>query len=127
MAATTGSVFPEHIGQVIRLYRLKAQPGRAALAEQLGVAPAVLAGIEDGKRTGLATLKPALIERLGFSADACDRIGKVSGFPESRQGAAAYRVRPAYADELDRLAAMPARERRLEWMLILNELAALDG
>jgi transcriptional regulator with XRE-family HTH domain len=120
-------VFPEHIGQVIRVYRLKQQIGRAALAERLGVTPAVLAGIEDGKRAGVPTIKTALLQALGLSDEAFERIGKVSGFTEPRQGAAAYRNRPAYADELDRLAAMPARERRLEWMFILKELAGLDG
>lgn len=127
MAASAGSIFPEHVGQVIRVFRLKQHLGRAEMAERLGVTAAVLAGIEDGKRAGLPTVKAALLNHLGISNDAFERIGKVAGFTEPRQGAAAYRTRPAYADELDRLAAMPARERRLEWMLILKELAALDG
>jgi transcriptional regulator with XRE-family HTH domain len=127
MASPAPVVFPEHVGQVIRLFRLKHRLRRTELAERLGLTPAVLAGIEDGKRAGLPAVKVTLLQTLGLSDDAFARIGQVSGFTESRQGVAAYRTRPAYADELDRLAAMPARERRLEWQLILEELAAIDA
>jgi transcriptional regulator with XRE-family HTH domain len=126
VSAETQAVFPEHVGQVVRVYRLQQQVSRSALAERLGVAPAVLAGIEDGKRAGLPSVRTALLAELGISDEAYQRIGQVAGFSGSRLGAAAFKSPPPYAKELDRLAAMPARERRLEWMQMLKELAALD-
>ena len=126
MSQQQDAVFPEHIGQVIRVFRLKRRLPRVALAARLSIAPQVLAGIEDGKRAGLPTVKGALLNELGLTPGEFDRVGRFAGFRGLRTGDAAYLTRPDYADDLDRLAAMPARERRLDWQHVLSELIGLD-
>ncbi len=127
MAQQQDAVFPEHIGQVIRIFRLKRQIPLKAMALRLSIAPNVLSGIEDGKRAGLPAIKNALLAELGLTAEEFVRIGRFPGFSGLRPGVAAYQARPDYADELDRLAGKAARERRLDWQEILSDLAGIDA
>ena len=94
---------------------------------RLSIAPNVLSGIEDGKRAGLPSIKDALLAELGLTTEEFVRIGRFPGFSGLRPGVAAYQARPDYADELDRLAGKPARERRLDWQEILSDLAGIDA
>ena len=115
--------------QFLQVFRWQRQVGLTRLAALLGLSATDLAALEAGREAGPGPAHQ-LAELFGLSDEAWGQVGQVPGYPGTGP-LLGKRAREsglnAFADQVNRIAAMPEAFRLRQFDVIHRELAYLDA